>query len=232
MKRLSRIAVLTAVAAAGLPAVAPAHVTLQPNEVPAGGFKRLDVRVPTERDDASTKKVEVQFPAGFISVSHQPVPGWDVNVKMAKLAKPVEVFGETRTERVDTITFSTDGQGIRPGEFQDFGISVAVPDKAGSTLTFKAIQTYSGGEVVRWIGTPDSEQPAPQVKLVAAPAEDAAAHDSDTATAASPAAADDDDDDGEGDTLAVIALVVGALGLLAGLAGLATARRARSTTTA
>ena len=70
-----RIAVVTAIAAAGLPAVAPAHVTLQPNEVPAGGFKRLDVRVPNERDDASTKKVEVQFPAGFISVSHQPVAG-------------------------------------------------------------------------------------------------------------------------------------------------------------
>ena len=176
MNRHLRIALVTAIAAASLPAVAPAHVTLQPNEVPAGGFKRLDVRVPNERDDASTKKVQVQFPAGFLSVSYQPVPGWSAKVKLAKLDKPVEFFGEERTERVDTITFSTAGKGIAPGQFQDFGISVAVPDKAGSTLTFKAIQTYSGGEVVRWIGAPDSEQPAPQVKLVAAPAADAAAH--------------------------------------------------------
>ena len=113
-----------------------------------------------------------------------------------------------------------------------------MPDKAGSTLTFKAIQTYSGGEVVRWIGAPDSEQPAPQVKLVAAPAADAAAHGSDAAADGSDTAAPatsvtvSDDDGGSSDTLAVIALVVGALGLLAGLAGLAAARRARSTATA
>ena len=188
------------------------------------------MRVPNERDDASTKKVEVKFPAGFISVSHEPVPGWDAKVKMAKLAEPVEVFGEQRTERVDTITFSTDGEGVRPGEFQDFGISVAVPDKAGTTLTFRAIQTYSSGEVVRWIGAPDSEQPAPRVKLVAAAAEGAAARGSDAAAPATAVTASDDD--GGTDTLAVIALVVGALGLLAGLAGLAAARRARGTASA
>ena len=46
MNGLFRIAVVTAVlAGASLPAVASAHVTLQPNEVPAGAFKRLDVRV-------------------------------------------------------------------------------------------------------------------------------------------------------------------------------------------
>ena len=42
MNRLRRVAVVAAVAVASLPAVATAHVTLQPNEVPAGGFKRLD----------------------------------------------------------------------------------------------------------------------------------------------------------------------------------------------
>ena len=35
-----------------------AHVTLQPERVPAGGFTRLDVRVPNERDDAATTKVQ------------------------------------------------------------------------------------------------------------------------------------------------------------------------------
>jgi uncharacterized protein len=36
------------------PAAAQAHVTVQPNHAAAGAFTRLDVRVPTERDDAST----------------------------------------------------------------------------------------------------------------------------------------------------------------------------------
>jgi uncharacterized protein len=228
MNGLFRIAVVTAVAAASLPAVAAAHVTLQPNEVPAGAFKRLDVRVPNERDDASTRKVQVKFPAGFISVSYQRVPGWQATVTMAKLDKPVEVFGEKHTERVDTVSFTTNGKGVQPGQFQDFGLSVALPDKAGSTLTFKAIQTYSNGEVVRWIGAPDSDQPAPQVQLTAAPAENSHAQ----ATAQPDAASASDDSEDDGDTLAVIALVVGALGLLAGLAGLAAARRARGTAAA
>ena len=56
------------------PAAAQAHVTLQPDTAPAGGFTRLDVRVPNERDDAGTTKVDVQLPPGFIAASYEPVP--------------------------------------------------------------------------------------------------------------------------------------------------------------
>lgn len=224
MNRFTRSAALAALALASLPAAASAHVTIHPDALPAGSFERLDVRVPNERDDASTKKVEVKFPAGFIFVSYEAVPGWHAEVKMAKLDTPVEAFGEQHTEQVDTVTYTATGRGIAPGQFQDFGLSVGLPDKAGTTLTFKALQTYSGGEVVRWIGAPDADQPAPQVKLTA-----------DTAAHAAPAAAssdDDDDGDSDSDALSVIALVVGGLGLLAGLPGLAIARRARRPATA
>ena len=74
-------------------AIAPtafAHVTLQPEEAPAGGFTRLDVRVPNETDNADTTKVDVQFPPGFLSVSTEPVQGWDAEVTMRQLDKPVE----------------------------------------------------------------------------------------------------------------------------------------------
>ena len=212
------LAAAMAVALALVPA-AGAHVTLQPPEAPAGGFTRLDVRVPTERDNASTTKVEVQFPPGFLSVSSEPVPGWNAELTMRKLDKPVEQFGEQVTEEVDTITFS--GGEIGPGEFQDFGLSVAVPEgKAGSMLTFKAVQTYSNGEVVRWIGPPDSEEPAPQVELTAAEGEEAASAPAQQQQA--PAASEDDD---EGNGLAIVALVVGAAGLAAGLTALLMGRR-------
>ena len=213
---------LAAAVVATVLALAPlagAHVTLQPPEAPAGGFTRLDVRVPTERDNASTTKVEVQFPPGFLSVSSEPVPGWNAEVSMRKLDKPVEQFGEQVTEEVGSITFS--GGDIGPGEFQDFGLSLAVPEgNPGSMLTFKAVQTYSNGEVVRWIGPPDSESPAPQVELTAAEEEEAAAP-----AAQQPAApaASEEDDDGNG--LAIAALVVGAAGLVAGLAALLMGRR-------
>ena len=229
MNRLFRIAVVTAVAAASVPAVASAHVTLQPNEVPAGEFKRLDVRVPNERDNASTKKVDVKFPPGFIFVSTEPVAGWTATVRMAKLEKPVEAHGEQHREQVDTVTFATKGKGVRPGQFQDFGLSVGLPDKPDMALTFKAIQTYSNGEVVRWIGMPDSDEPAPQVKLIAAAAEGSNGPDSEASAQPAAAAAADGSEDDVGNTLALISLIVGALGLLAGVAVLAAARRARGT---
>jgi periplasmic copper chaperone A len=209
------------VAVLALAPTAFAHVTLQPEEAPAGGFTRLDVRVPNETDDADTTEVDVQFPPGFLSVSTEPVPGWDAEVTMRKLDKPVEQFGEQVTEEVGRITYT--GGTIAPGEFQDFGLSLGVPDKPGTAVTFKAIQTYSNGDVVRWIGPPDSEEPAPQVKLTAAEAEGGGAAE----PAAAQPAADGGDDDGGSDTLAIIALIVGIAGLAAGLAALFLRRGSR-----
>jgi periplasmic copper chaperone A len=200
---------------------AAAHVTLQPEEAPAGGFTRLDVRVPNERDNAGTTKVDVRFPPGFVFVSTEPVPGWEAKVTMRKLDQPVEQFGEQITEEVGRVTFTANGEAnmIRPGEFQDFGLSVGVPDKPNSTLTFPSLQTYSSGEVVRWIGPPDSDEPAPQVELTAAEGEEAAAAPAPQQQA--PAASEDDDGNG----LAIVALVLGAAGLAAGVTALFMGRR-------
>jgi uncharacterized protein YcnI len=219
----SHIVAAAAIVSLVLAPAAAAHVTLQPDQAPAGGFTRLDVRVPTERDNASTTKVEVQFPPGFLSVSTEPVPGWDAQIRMRKLDKPVEQFGERVTEEVDRVTFTAGGgaNAIGPGEFQDFGLSVGVPDKPNATLRFPAVQTYSNGEVVRWIGPPDSEEPAPTVELTAAAAEGGAAEE--PAQEQAPAASEDDDD--SSNTLSIIALIVGIAGLAAGLGALLMARR-------
>jgi uncharacterized protein YcnI len=182
--------------------------------------------VPNERDNASTTKVVVQMPPGFLSVSYEPVPGWDVELTMRQLDEPVEQFGEQVTEEVGRITFTADGEAnaIQTGQFRDIGLSVAVPEgQPGSKLTFKALQTYSNGEVVRWIGPPDSEEPAPQVELTAAEEEEAPAPAAEEPAAA---AASEEDDDGNG--LAIVALIVGVAGLAAGLTALFTSRgRAR-----
>jgi MYXO-CTERM domain-containing protein len=204
--------------------VAQAHVSIQPSEAPAGDFTRLDVRVPNEQDNASTTKVSVQFPPGFTEASYQPVPGWKTKVTKSKLEKPVKSDeGETITEQVSEMTWTGSGSGtgrIGPGQFQDFGLSVQIPEKPNTSLTFKATQTYSNGDVVRWIGPPDAEEPAPQVKITAAGAAEGAA----TTNTAATGSKDEDSDDNK--TLSVIALIVGGLGLLAGGAALLTRRRA------
>ena len=231
-----RTAIATAAAALALAApAAQAHITVQPSEAPAGGFTRLDVRVPHDRDDAATVEVALQLPPGVAFVSYEPVPGWDVEVDRERLEDPIETEdGFEIDEQVARVTWS--GGRIGPGEFQDFGLSVAIPDgEPGDELTFKALQTYQGGEVVRWIGPADGDEPAPILTLTApaeggghgAPGAPAADGESTPAPAepasSAPAAAADE---GDGATLAVAALLVGALALFAALAALFTRNRA------
>jgi uncharacterized protein YcnI len=238
-----RRSILAAAAALALlaPAAAQAHVTLQPSTAQAGGYTRLDVRVPNERDDAATTKVDVQLPPGFISASYEPLPGWDVKVTMGKADEPIDAGEGLKSDtQVSRITWTGDGkQGkVGPGEFQDFGLSLKMPDAAaGEKLTFKALQTYDDGQVVRWIGPEDADEPAPVVTLTAAgeggghgapAAASGGSGDQQAAPASAPAASSGDD--GGGDTLAIVAVVLGALALIAALAALAAARRAASST--
>jgi uncharacterized protein YcnI len=232
-----RISIPAAIVAVALvaPAAAAAHVTVQPASAPAGGFTRLDVRVPNERDDAGTVKVAVQLPPGIADVTYEPVPGWKVTLLREKAAKPIEVEGLKTDQQVARITWTGDGrQGIiAPGQFQDFGIALQVPDgKPGQALTFKALQTYQGGDVVRWIGPPDAEEPAPTVTLTAAGAGGGhgapTGEDSGATAAAAATPAGGDDDGGGSDAIAIVALVLAAVGLAAGVAGVLMARSARS----
>jgi uncharacterized protein len=165
------IGVLVASGTLALPAAAQAHVTLQPNTAQAGAYTVLDVRVPNERDKASTVKVDVQFPDGFAAVSYQPMSGWKVKVVKKKLATPIQTDDGPITEGISRMIWTGSRKGlgkVAPGQFMDFPISVKIPGKAGDVLTFKALQTYSNGEVVRWIGPPNADEPAPRVTVTAA----------------------------------------------------------------
>lgn len=146
-------------------APAAAHVTVQPNEATTGGFARFAVRVPNERDTAATVKVEIQLPEALESASFQPVTGWK------------------RTVTGTTVVW--EGGRIEPGEFQEFGFSVRMPE-APTTLVFPAVQTYDNGEVVRWIGPADADEPAARVTVSAVAEEEDAEEDEDDVPAVVP----------------------------------------------
>jgi uncharacterized protein YcnI len=222
MKR-KLLLLVSAGALIGVPA-ASAHVTVNPNEAAADSFSRFAVRVPSERPTAATTKIVVQLPKGLFFVSFQPKPGWKRTVTTARLNPPVELFGEKQTERVATVTW--EGGKIGPGEFDEFGLSAKVPNTPGKELVFPATQTYSNGEVVRWIGAPDSDTPASRVALGPKEDEEAAAATAQP-VAATTAASDSEDDDSN---TATVALGFGIAGLVAGLAalGLVLFRRPKS----
>ena len=206
---MKRTTILLALAALLAAPAASAHVTVNPNEVPADSFARFDVRVPTERPNASTTKVVLQLPPGLFFVSFQPKPGWTRTTTTETLDPPVEVFGEEQTERIATVTW--EGGTIAPGEFDEFGLSAKVPNAPGSTLEFAALQTYSNGEVVRWIGAEDADTPASRVTLGPAEATESAPPATETT------AADETDDDSD---LSSLALGVGIAGVVLGAAAL------------
>jgi uncharacterized protein YcnI len=202
------------------PAAAEAHVTLQPNEAPEGAYTVLDVRVPNESDSENTTKVAVQFPEGFGDVSYQAVPGWSVEVIHEKLKKPIQTDDGPVTEGVKEVIFS--GGKLAPGQFQDFPLSVQIPGKAGEELTFKAVQTYEK-EIVRWIGAPESEHPAPQV-LVLPPKEPGPSTVNNKSLPLT--SSDSSDSGGTSDKgLAIAALVVAVIALLLGGAAVVGSRR-------
>jgi uncharacterized protein YcnI len=207
----------------GWPAAANAHVTLDPDQAEAGGFTILHFQVPNESDTASTVKVEIAMPDGVIlpTVLAEPVAGWDVSIQTTPLETPIETDDGTVTEAVSVVTF--EGGEIKPGEFELFNLEVGpLPDAAGTTLLFPAVQTYSDGQEVRWVdvtqeGQPEPEHPAPHLDLVSATAAD------DSAT--SPTG----HSDSTAKTLGIIGIVVGAVGVVLG--GIALSRSRRPTAT-
>jgi uncharacterized protein len=215
-----------------VPATARAHVSLHPNEVPVGSFATLDIRVPNEMEKANTVKLAVQVPPGFLDVSTEYMPGWSAEVKTSKLAKPVQTDDGEVTEQVREIVWTGEGKGglIPPGQFLNFPISTEIPGRAGEELTFKVLQYYDNGEVVRWIGPPSSEEPAPQIDVTAeggvlqdvagsetAPPGPAAEPGEEAGTASS--------SDSASKGLGIAALILGGLGLIAGGAALVRSRR-------
>ncbi|MFF4356870.1 YcnI family protein [Streptomyces sp. NPDC001604] len=235
--KASRLAATGALAASAvfvLSAPAFAHVTVQPEGTAAkGGYAVVDFKVPNERDDASTTKLEVSFPTDhpLASALPEPMDGWNIKVTKSKLAKPIEVHGKKISEAVSKITWTADGKGIGPGYFEKFPVSVGALPEDADELTFKALQTYSDNEVVRWIevqkdGAQEPENPAPVLTLSAASedghshgssAEDASDETKTTENTAADTSAASDGSDTTARVLAVVGIVVGALGVAYGV---------------
>ena len=229
MKNASRRAALVGATAFAsvlvLAGPASAHVGVDPEEAPKGGFATVNFKVPNEKDDASTVKLEVSFPTDhpLASVMPQPVPGWDVKVSKTKLDKPIEMHGEKITEAVSKVTWS--GGEVKPGEFQQFPVSMGQLPEKGDQLVFKALQTYDDKDVVRWIEEPkegqeEPENPAPVLKLTAADGASGAENGADGAGSATEKTASAGSGD-SADSADTTARVLGVVGIVVGVAGVA-----------
>jgi uncharacterized protein YcnI len=211
---LRRSAVLGLVCAAALLAdagMAWAHVVAEPSAATQGSYAVVSFRTPNEKNTATTVRLQVTLPADhpIASVAVEPVPGWTATMDKTTLTHPLRTGDGAVSQAVSTITWS--GGQIAPDQFQEFRVSLGPLPRDTDRLVFKAVQTYSNGDVVRWIdvpgpGDPEPEHLAPVLRLT--PATDGAA----TGLA------------GPAGWLGVAGVVLGLAGVLLG--GLALRRRA------
>jgi uncharacterized protein YcnI len=127
-----------------------AHAVVQPSEAPPGAYQRYVLRVPTEREVATTR-VEIRFPTNVTVLSFADVPGWDL---------------EVMTDSTGRIVGAAWTGSLPPQRFVEFPFVAVNPDDE-ATIAWPVTQTYAGGEVVEWAGPEDSETPA-SVTVIAA----------------------------------------------------------------
>ena len=219
LKAVAAVTVFGSVLLLGATA-ASAHVTVSaPGAVAGGSDQEITFRVPTESATASTVGLEVQLPTNtpIASVLVAPHPGWTDTVTTEKLAKPINTDDGPITEAVSTITWTANSpsDGIKPSQFGEFVVLAGqLPD--ASSLTFKAIQTYSDHSVVSWIqteapgSTAELDHPAPVLTLASAKPTTAATKSSSSSS-----------------TTATVGVVLGAIGLVLGAAALVLTLRRR-----
>lgn len=122
-----------------------AHVEVSPDRVAAGSTAVLTISVPSELRHAATIGLTVKLPAGVHAIAFTPKFGWTVG----------------RSGSI--VTWS--GGRIAAGRTDRFTFRARVPPRPGTVLRFPALQTYSNGRIVYWIGPASSDTPAPAVRI-------------------------------------------------------------------
>lgn len=217
----------------GFAGSALAHVTVSPSTAEQGSETVLTFRVPTESPTASTTKVDLFFTQTVAVVDVQQVPGWTAVLKSAKLTTPIkDDDGNDVTSAVNEIVWTaTSAQtAIQPGQFQQFPVELG-PLPTTASMAFKVLQTYSDGNVVRWIQTPvagqdEPDNPTPILTLTPAAGGDAPTASATTAAPASTTDASTASTSKPNNTWGIIGALLGLIGAVLGGAAYA---RSRST---
>src|SRR5439155_10053560 len=153
MRVVQRLGILLGAIAGGLvfAGSALAHAEVSPSVALAKGLQRFSLAVPTEKENATTTKVEMTPPSGFSIDSFVPAPGWK---------REAQTTGSGENTTVEKVTWSG---GKVPTE-EDALFQFLASTDASKTYTFKVRQTYSDGTVVYWAGPESSDSPAPKVE--------------------------------------------------------------------
>ena len=193
--------ILSTIAFAG---TASAHVVVYPQEATQGSYEKFTVRVPTEKDIATTK-VKVEIPKDVEISRFEPKEGWKYELQ------------EDSSGLITSVTWTATDAGLSPTEFGEFSMQGKVGDNA-KKIVWKAYQTYKDGSTVAWEGPADAETPASITTVVKDNGTEEDSHTSATnQTTAGNEVTNNDSNSTLPTTLSIIALVLGVISLLLSL---------------
>jgi uncharacterized protein YcnI len=152
-RAVARAGIVLATATGGLvfATTAVAHAELSPSVALAKHLQLFSLAVPTEKESATTTKVEITPPSGFSIDSFVPALGWK---------REAQTTGTGENTVIQKVTWTG---GKVPTE-EDALFQFLASTDVSKTYTFKVRQTYSDGTVVDWSGPESSDTPAPTVE--------------------------------------------------------------------
>ncbi|MDQ1146144.1 uncharacterized protein YcnI [Bacillus sp. SORGH_AS 510] len=153
MKKISKVVLPTVLGLFVFSSVASAHVSVNPKTSTTGAWETYTVKVPVEKD-VPTTKITLKAPEGVEIMSYQPVPDWTYTAD------------KDANGKVKTITFEATGEGILPGQFQQFTFVAKNPEKV-TKVAWDAFQYYKDGSIVEWTGDEGADTPHSITDIVA-----------------------------------------------------------------
>jgi hypothetical protein len=166
-RRLVLALTAAALAVGALAAPAGAHTEIAPEQAPAGSDTAFTMTLENERSDAGTVKVELFFPDGqLIPVLAVPDVGEWTGAPQGGAGGGPGTLGDP----APGITWQRPTGS--PGDDPELKFTLRLPDRTG-TISMAVLQTYSNGDVDRWIepwpaGAPEPDRPAPRIEVTAA----------------------------------------------------------------
>lgn len=142
---------------------ASAHVRVFSDGAEGGSPATLRFRVPSEKADVTTIRLEVALPKGVTPTAVPPASGWTGKEIPSRKGGPIHLMWT-----------ATAGHELKPDAHRYFDVRVGPLPKRPS-IAFDVTQTYSDGSVVNWnerqTGNEEPDFPAPVLVLAAGAAE-------------------------------------------------------------
>jgi uncharacterized protein YcnI len=153
------------------------HAALNAVEAQAGALTIIEFRITHGCGGSPTTRVTLEVPEGVIRVSPRMLAGWTVTTQTAPLAEPIQLHGQTVTDRVSAITW--EGGSIPEGVYEQFDVRLQTPNEPGAVLVFPVRQECANGGRYDWDDDPrdgPTETPALMLRLTAPPQPPAGHH--------------------------------------------------------